>query len=264
MTPEPDPQVVMQEVITRDGLHYFVDPTDARAQRLVDTSGEFNAVSVRIFQSLLARRPWDLVIDVGANYGEMIAAIPAGFKGDVVAFEPNEHLLPFLRRTAERTGLKVDIRAQAVGRRDGSAQFVIDPTWSGQSSLRGVETASPEQLVDIDVVTLDSQFRERLPTTALIKIDVEGAEIDVLKGGTEFLFGLDDSALQIEILHMPHEQIAALATQWRMYFLSRESLSPVRLPGGDTRLAELYVSSGRFYQNDVILLPVFGDRPLWA
>lgn len=255
--------VAMDEVVTRDGLRYFVNPADARAQHLVSSAGEFNAVSVRIFQSLLARRSWDLVIDIGANYGEMVAAIPPGFAGEVVAYEPNVSLLPYLERTAAVSGVTVDIRAQAVGRRDGSASFVIDSEWSGQSSLVGVEGAQPEQLRDVDVVTLDSQFRDRLPTTALVKIDVEGAEIDVLKGGTEFLFGLVDSALQVEILHMPPEQIAALATQWKMYFLSRESLAPVRLPGGDTHLADLYVSSGRFYQNDVILLPVPGLRPLW-
>ena len=262
MNPE-NGEVVMHEVTTRDGLHYFVDPADARAQHLIASAGEFNAASVRIFQSLLARRSWDLIIDVGANYGEMIAAIPPTFAGKIVAFEPNVLLLPFLRRTAERTGLQVDIRAQAAGRKNGAAQFAIDTAWSGQSSLVGVDTARPEQLVDVEVVTLDSQFRDSLPTTALVKIDVEGAEIDVLRGGSEFLFGLDDSALQVEILHMPHAQIAALATQWRMYFLSRGSLAPVRLPGADIGLAELYVTSGRFYQNDVILLPLPGARPLW-
>ena len=263
-------QAGMQAITTHDGLRYFVDPTDGRAQALAASGGESNATSVRIFQALLARRPWDLVLDIGANYGEMIAAIPRDFAGQVIAFEPNLSLHPFLRRTAESNGVAVEIRSQAVGRKDGAASFRIDTAWSGMSSLVDtasarnypVETAPQHQIVDVEVVTLDSLFRSALPTTALVKIDVEGAEIDVLTGGSEFLHGLDDCAIQIEILRLSPTELARLATQWKMYFLSRTTLNPVRLPGGNERLADLYLASGRFYQNDAVLLPNRDDAPL--
>ncbi len=260
----------MREIITRDGLRYFVDPTDGRAQALSTSAGEFNAPSVRIFQALLARQRWDLILDIGANYGEMIAAIPPIFSGKVIAFEPNLHLHPFLRRTAESNGIAVEIRKEAVGRKDGAASFRIDRAWSGMSSLVDnasardypVETAEHHTIVDVEVRTLDSLFRRTPGTTALIKIDVEGAEIDVLTGGSEFLHGLDHCAIQIETLRLSPSDLAMLAARWKMYFFSHSRLNPVRLTGGDRRLAELYLASGRFYKNDVVLLPARDDTPL--
>ena len=252
----------MEEVVTRDGLRFVVDPSDGRGQELIASAGDFNVLSVRIFQALLARRRWDLVVDIGANYGEMIAAIPATYDAQVVAFEPNDHLHPFLRRTAELNDVAVSVRPEAVGRTDARARFALDRTWSGRSSLKCVAEARSTDLVDVDVVCLDSVFRGAQPSTALVKIDVEGGEGDVLAGAATFLAGLDDCAIQIEILHMAAEEIAAIAGQWKTYLVSRTTLAPVRLPGDDSGLAALYVGSGRFYQNDAVLLPRTTDLPL--
>jgi Methyltransferase FkbM domain len=106
------------------------------------------------------------------------------------------------------------------------------------------------------VVTLDTLFRSHPTDNALVKIDVEGAEGDVLAGGLEFLNGLSDCAIQLEVLHMPAEQIASIAKQWKMYVFSADSLRTVRLPGGEPELAARYIDSTRFYQNDAILLPL--------
>ncbi len=251
----------MEEVVTRDGLRYVVDPSDGRAQALIASQGEFNATSVRIFQSLLKRRRWELILDIGSNYGEMIAAIPKDFAGRVLAFEPDPRLRPFLQRTADINDVDIEIRPQAIGRADSHARFVIDSQWTGCSSLVGANTASSTDVIDVEVLTLDSLLRGETGT-ALVKIDVEGAERDVLAGGAEFLAGLDDCAIQIEILHMTPEEIARIASRWKLYFLSRTTLKPVRLPGDDTLLATLYVNSHRFYQNDAVLLPLDNGVPL--
>lgn len=245
----------MVEVSTSDGLRYFVDPTDERAQVLIETDGEFNAKSVRIFQQLLTRRTWDLVLDIGSNYGEMIAALRGYPTTTAIAFEPNPALHPFLQRTATANAVDLDIRAQAVGRTPGHAQFMIDQQWSGKSSLKGISGALPEHLLDVEVTSLDELFGNAQYTNALIKIDVEGAEYDVLNGALEFISGLDDFAIQFEILHMPLDEIAALAARWKMYLFSTQTLAPVRLPGPDAQLADLYLKSHRFYQNDAVLLP---------
>lgn len=252
----------MEVVRTPAGLRFAVDPSDGRGRELIASAGGFNVLSMRIFQALLARRRWDLILDVGANYGEMIAAVPSTYEGQVIAFEPNTRLHPYLRRTAELNGVDVTIRPEAVGRTDGHAQFVVDSAWTGKSSLHGVPDASAADLVDVDVVSLDSVFRGAQPATALVKIDVEGAESEVLTGGAEFFTRLDDCAVQIEILHMAADEIATIAGRWKMYLLSRTTLAPVRLPGNDAALAAQYINSHRFYQNDAVLLPLTEDQPL--
>lgn len=245
----------MTEITTTDGLRYWVDPADGRAQVLIETAGEFNARSVRIFQSLLARRPWDLALDIGSNYGEMIAALGGARVGRTLAFEPNPSLHPYLRRTAGTNGVDLELVPRAVGRSAGTARFFLDQEWSGSSSLMSGQTDHATTETEVEVVTLDEYFVDDPARSALIKIDVEGAECDVLRGGLGFLKGLDDYAIQLEILHMPPEDIAWLAATWRMYVFSADSLRPVRLPGNHPELARVYVSSTRFYQNDAMLLP---------
>ncbi len=244
------------EVVTRDGLRFYVNPRDERGKILIETSGEFNAKSVRIFQSLLARRQWELVIDIGSNYGEMIAALTQYDAARVVAFEPNCSLHSYLKHTAKENNVYVDLQHCAVGKTSGHEMFMVDTHWSGRSSLKFSPDSCTKSVQSVEVVTLDEFFNSSTCSTALLKIDVEGFELEVLEGSRKFLSSLEEYAIQIEILHMKKEDIAMLANQWRMYFFSTESLAPIRLPGGETSIVDLYLESGYFYVNDAVLLPL--------
>lgn len=243
------------EIVTREGLRYAVDPLDARAQALIASAGEFNLRSVRVFRGLLGLRDWDLVVDIGANYGEMISALQGCRVPRVLAFEPNTRLHPYLHRTAQLNGVALEIRPEAVGARTGRAQFQIDLEWSGTSSLIPGTAGHRTETTEVEVITLDDWFATDPARTALIKMDVEGAELDVLAGAERFLAGLDDCAVQFELLHMAPPDIAALAARWRLYLISAESLAWVRMPGGLPALVEAFLATGRFYQNDALLLP---------
>jgi FkbM family methyltransferase len=128
-------------------------------------------------------RAGDVVFDIGANAGyyTLMGAQLVGQRGKVIACEPETRIAAFLRRHVEANRLtNVSIIQSAVGGESGVARFSRGKgTGTGRMSDAGDLT--------VRVRTLDEIAREHglLPTH--IKSDVEGAELDVLRGGQETL-----------------------------------------------------------------------------
>jgi FkbM family methyltransferase len=130
-------------------------------------------------------KPGDCFVDVGANVGfySLVAARRVGPGGRVIAFEPNPATCARLRANIDLNGFaNVSVVETALSDRSGQAGFFADTHGnSGASSLlgRGLETIESTVLTE----TWDG-FEERTapPPPTLVKIDVEGAEVQVLRG----------------------------------------------------------------------------------
>jgi FkbM family methyltransferase len=136
----------------------------------------------RAEQDVFARtvRAGDVVYDLGANVGfyTLLAAKLAGPTGRVVAFEPVPRNLGYLRRHLALNHCdNVSVVAAAVSDRSGTARFR-----EGPAHTVGSLTASDGY--EVNVVALDD-FEGPVPR--VIKIDVEGAEADVLRGAKRVL-----------------------------------------------------------------------------
>jgi FkbM family methyltransferase len=131
------------------------------------------------------------VFDVGANVGfySTISARLVGPSGSVVAFDP---LPTNTRMVAHNATLNsfanVSIQELALGKEDGEAKFVIssNPNWGTLASVGVPGAVVGEQ--EVRIARLDTLIRQAaVPPPDLMKIDVEGAEVDVLEGATETL-----------------------------------------------------------------------------
>ena len=125
-------------------------------------------------------------VDVGSNRGQVLKeAVRVAPGAQHIAFEPIPRLAAEL--TASFPG--VICRQLALGATPGAAQFCYFTKLDGWSGLRRNPEISDErgapELIDVRVSTLDVEMAELTPT--LIKIDVEGAELDVLEGGSSTL-----------------------------------------------------------------------------
>lgn len=164
------------------GYRMRVDPVDENGRRVYINGYQPEERLTRHFRRLL--RSGDCVIDVGANVGyyTMVAARAVGTTGCVHAFEPSPSVLPLLQANAAlNPHAKICVHGQAVTDHCGEVQFhTATADRRGYSSIRdlGVGTAS---VATVKAVSLDSVLTE-LPSTRLVKVDVEGAELLVLKG----------------------------------------------------------------------------------
>jgi FkbM family methyltransferase len=117
--------------------------------------------------------------DIGAHIG-YFSAIASSINedlGHVYAFEPRPDNARFFRRHMEINQFKnVTLRQTAVGAIEGEARFNADTgTATGHLSLDGN--------ISVQVVSIDRMYADGvLPAPDFIKIDVEGGEIQVLKG----------------------------------------------------------------------------------
>jgi FkbM family methyltransferase len=143
-----------------------------------------------VLESLL--RPGMTVYDVGANVGflALIAARLVDKHGRVICFEPFAANATLLTHNVASNGFDhVLIRREALGAEDGESRFVVAdvPTLGKLASVSGSMPDSHGEVL-VTVRRLDGLIEnDGLPKPDFIKIDVEGAEGDVLAGAAKTL-----------------------------------------------------------------------------
>ncbi len=135
-------------------------------------------------------REGDTTVDAGANVGFItsLLAKAVGKSGDVLAFEPHPNLYSTLRENIDRfsRGCSGRVTAQQIALSDceGEATLVFNSELfsrnSGTAGLRDTSFASGNVSVKVRTKRLDDFIKARV--VALLKIDVEGAELQVLQG----------------------------------------------------------------------------------
>ena len=129
--------------------------------------------------------PGMVVIDVGAHVGyfTLLAARRVGPEGKVYSFEPEPANYRLLQQNIESNGYRNIVATQkAVSKVEGSAQLILSSQDNGTHSLFGHGRSDAEK-ISVSVVSLDGFLTdEGLPHVDLVKMDVEGAEMDALGG----------------------------------------------------------------------------------
>ena len=177
------------------------------------------------FASLI--QPGMVVYDIGANVG-FFTVIAARLcpQGRVVAFEPLPENLERIRHNVALNNLQnIIVRSEALSDTDAQSRFEVspEPTWGKLVSV-GKGIGTKVGTIDVKVSRLDSLVKAgEIPIPELIKIDVEGAEIGVLRGAESTLHQARP-VLLIE-LHGTNQAIASLL----------ESLAYSAAVLGDTR-----------------------------
>ncbi len=197
--------------------------------------------------------PGDTVIDVGANIGAvaMHAARRVGPSGRVLAIEPAADNVRVLRENVARNGLpQVSVFEAAAGcRREARTLYLRGETSAVNSFYAESVYASVTAQAQVRVVPLDELVDGPV---AFVKIDVEGAELDVLAGMPRLL---QQPHLTLVVEWHPRLQRAAgyaadalphalLAAGFVVQSVSHIGTAPLRQPG-IARLARRLTASGR-------------------
>jgi FkbM family methyltransferase len=135
-----------------------------------------------------------IVYDIGAFHGLLTLLFASRAKA-VISFEPNtRNHARLMQNLALNHVSNVDVRKVGVGSRSGAVRMAANPLLPGAASVdvRAVEDllqTTPGTVVEhIPIVTLDEEITAgRLPPPDFVKIDIEGWEIEALRGARETL-----------------------------------------------------------------------------
>jgi FkbM family methyltransferase len=147
-----------------------------------------------------AVRPGDVVLDIGANLGAytMLFAQWVGARGHVYAFEPAPDARRGLARHVElnAVGDRVTLLGDAMSAAEGVARFhAMGPR--GDNRLAAIDD---DRSIEVRTTTIDAFCGRQGLRPGLIKIDVEGAELDVLRGARATIAaGLGRLAIFVEM-----------------------------------------------------------------
>ncbi|RYZ20264.1 MAG: FkbM family methyltransferase [Chitinophagaceae bacterium] len=171
----------------------------------------YRADGAEIGWMLSVLKPGAVCLDIGAHKGAytfwMKRAV--GGTGKVVAFEPQQEGAALLRLLYQGP-----VRVEQLGLSDkaGRQTFFIHPqanAVSYEASLTSKYADAIEQV--IETTTLDAYCAQQGLQPDLLKIDVEGHELEVLRGGTETLRHQRPSVLiEIERRHIGWERMREL------------------------------------------------------
>jgi FkbM family methyltransferase len=207
-------------VRVRDG--YVMLPREDPALAIMvanAASGGLEPGTRRVLQALI--QPGMTVADIGANVGllTLACARATGPTGKVYAFEPEARSREQLVKMLQLNGLTwVQAFDLAVGRRTEKAAFHLSPV-IGHSSLHALppEERAAGRITQVNVARLD----DILPAGTrldVVKIDVEGAELDVLAGMSRLIADNPDIALVAEFGPSHLDRLGVDAQAWLSAF----------------------------------------------
>lgn len=203
------------------GYFMKIDPTkDNGIERSLYYTGTYEKGSLDLIQNVL--KEGDVFVDVGANIGMMtvFASKVVGNKGKVVAFEPNPITRDILKENIKKNNLSnVIISEYAIGATNEDA--VIYDRWDANRGCASLIKPDFEtDSYDIKVTTL-SNFLDDGINPNMIKIDVEGYELEVLKGVLDIIQSKDAPMLMVEYSDMRVNKVNG--NTFEIYDLIKES-----------------------------------------
>jgi FkbM family methyltransferase len=144
------------------------------------------------------------VLDVGAYFGiyALTASLKVGPGGRVIAFEPSGQQMRKLRWNLFLNRChNVRTEKLALSNADGQAKFFVATSGAeGFSGLRRPEVGAPVRCVDVRTATLDNYLEQNsIAIVDLIKVDIEGGELDFLKGAQKLLAQSDSPIILCEL-----------------------------------------------------------------
>jgi FkbM family methyltransferase len=162
------------------GFEYFVSVWGPLHKQFVEC----------LYEKYYRLKRGDIVVDAGAHIGTFTikAARIVGPEGMVIAIEPDERNLSFLKRNIEENGLEnVVVVPKGVWSRKDKLKLLISSRSSEGNSF-GKDDFMGDKSTDVEVDSLDNILQELgINRINFIKMNIEGAEIEALKGMDETL-----------------------------------------------------------------------------
>lgn len=143
-----------------------------------------------------------IFIDVGANFGKYSITLGNYFKSfknrfEIYAFEPNDLLYDLLRKNIRENNLKIKTSKIALGKRNGKIKLFSDLEYGFY-----IDYPNDTKPTSVTVSKLDNIIKADKNVSIYMKLDIEGGELDALKGASEIFRSANRSVLLVEDANM--------------------------------------------------------------
>ncbi len=222
-------------------------------------------------------QPGETFVDVGANVGQLslAAAVRVTRSGRVIAIEAHPRICRYLLGNVRLNGLTIEVHNTAIGSTDGELVFT-----DFRSDDMNFACATPPPgcaALRVPVRTLDSIVGSRRPD--LLKVDVEGFEVDLLKGAAQAISNcrclyIEDSELNLRRAGTSRAELydRLISHGFELFHLRAGRLEPASadIPGPDddnliavrpSSLSDLLARTGLRLAQPAFQLPVDGPIP---
>ena len=254
-------------------------PSDNVISKSLRIYGEWAEHELSILRSFISTGA--TVVDVGANIGTHTLPFSRWVKtGRVLAIEAQPVVCEILRRNCRRNSCaNVDVVNAICGEKRGHVEF--RPDYAGEKNFGGVSFANAASdtrlamfrwldrlrssaVTSIPVVTLDDLCRSQ--RVSFIKLDIEGMELDALRGGRE-LIGRCQPVISFEQnstarLSETHDYLTGMG--YRMLWLETQPFNRSNFRGqGDNiwwRTETCILALPGHFSPPLELIPVTGDE----
>lgn len=187
---------------TNEGVKFEMDFSDAIGFG-VAILGSWNQFETKVLKNIL--QPGDVVIDIGAFFGSytLLTSKLVGKKGKVYSFEPSpDHSEKLKKNILLNKFRNIQTFKLALSNREGVVKFYA--AGSGSSLVKNeAESHIGKKIKPIKVkaVTLNNFIKkERIRHIDFIKIDVEGWDLQVLKGASDILKRKNAPDVMVEVM----------------------------------------------------------------
>lgn len=163
-------------------------PSELWVPRKLEQDGlaGFEPETLACFLATLDHARPGAVLDVGANVGVYALLAAARCRRPVRAFEPTPHIARTARELAAANRLPVQVSELAMGEHPGNAVFTLSSTSDASNSLAA--GFRPEAgRIEVRVETLSRWCEHTGTAPAVVKIDTETTEPDVIAGALDAL-----------------------------------------------------------------------------
>jgi FkbM family methyltransferase len=170
-------------------------------------------------------------VDVGAHIGYYTVGAARTTSGRVLALEPNPDARAQLERNVALNGLEnVIVRPAAVAAEPGRSHLHVpatpDPSFSSLEPARFAEG----EPIEVEVSTVDREVEAARLEPRVVKIDVEGGELDVVAGMTQTLEA--KPVLLVEVSEANAAELAQRLEGYEGFRVARGSLEPLETGSG--------------------------------
>lgn len=194
-----DGEVVLQSALAP--VRFASDLDDTGTPPLVSLAlGQYELEEMRVLRTLLGGAA--TFVDVGANIGWYALHAAALFpRLKVVALEPVPATAAALRRNVELNGLSVEIVSAGLAERPGETEIWVSSSVSGAASAAPSRAYAGQAPVACPMTTLGALAAELDLKLDVLKGDVEGGELALLRGGMATI-ERDRPAIMLELLRI--------------------------------------------------------------